>query len=83
VPELTSVRFVPADGGAELKFLDKGSPVKVDEVRTKEVMEQEDMEVVVDLRDDGQAAGQHVEEAVYWTCALTHELVTINGDFRT
>ncbi len=83
VPELTSVSFVPIDGGAELKFLDKGSPAKVDEVRAKEVMDQEDVEVVVDLRDDGKAAGQDVEEVVYWTCDLTHEFVTINGDFRS
>jgi glutamate N-acetyltransferase/amino-acid N-acetyltransferase len=83
VPELTSVSFMPVDGGAELKFLDKGSPAKVDEARAKEVMEQEDVEVVVDLRDGGKGAGQDVEETVYWTCDLTHEFVTINGDFGT
>jgi glutamate N-acetyltransferase/amino-acid N-acetyltransferase len=38
VPELTSVCFVPVDGDAELKFLDKGSPAKVDEARAKEVI---------------------------------------------
>ena len=81
VPELTSVSFVPVDGGAELKFLDKGSLAKVDEAREKEVMDQEDVEVVVNLRDDAEAAEQHVEEAVYWTCDLTHEFVTMNGDF--
>jgi glutamate N-acetyltransferase/amino-acid N-acetyltransferase len=81
VPELTSVSFMPVDGGTELKFLDKGSPAKVDEARAKEVMEQE--EVVVDLRDGGKGAGQDVEETVYWTCDLTHEFVTINGDFGT
>ncbi len=43
-------------------------------------MEEEDIEILVDLRDDGNAGG---EEAVYWTCDLTHEFVTINGDFRT
>jgi N-acetylglutamate synthase/N-acetylornithine aminotransferase len=35
------------------------------------------------LRDDGKGAGQDVEETAYWTCDLTHEFVTINGDFRT
>lgn len=83
VPELTSVSLGPVDGGAQLKFLDKGSPAKVDEVRAKEIMGQEDVEVVVDLRDDVKGTGQDVEEAVYWTCDLTHEFVTINGDFRT
>jgi glutamate N-acetyltransferase / amino-acid N-acetyltransferase len=83
VPEVTSVSFVPLDGGAELKFLDKGSPAKVDEARVKEVMEQEDVEEVVDLRDDEKEAGQDVEETGYWNCDLAHESVTINGDFRT
>jgi glutamate N-acetyltransferase / amino-acid N-acetyltransferase len=83
VPKLTSVSIVPADNGAALKFLDQGSPTKVDEARVKEAMSHEDVEVVVDLRDDGKEAGQDVEEGVYWTCDLTHEFVTINGDFRT
>ena len=83
VPEMTSVSFVPVDGGPQLKFLDKGLPAKVDETRAKEVMEQEDVEVVVDLRDDGRAEERDVEEAEYWTCDLTHDFVTINGDFAT
>lgn len=79
VPELTSVSFVSADDGTELKFLDKGSPAKVDEAKAKEAMENEDVEVVVNLKDDGNAMEQDVEESVYWTCDLTHEFVTING----
>jgi len=81
-PEQTSVSFVPVDGGAELKFLNKGVPAKVDEERTKKVMEQEDVEVLVDLRDDGNGVKDD-SEALYWTCDLTHEFVTINGDFRS
>ncbi len=33
VPELTSVSFVSVDGGADLKFLDKGSLPKLDEAK--------------------------------------------------
>jgi N-acetylglutamate synthase/N-acetylornithine aminotransferase len=33
------------------------------------------------LKDNGK--GGDVEKGVYWTCDLTHEFVTINGDFRT
>ncbi len=41
----------------------------------------EDIEVVVDLKDDGKG-GSDGEEAVYWTCDLTHDFtVSINGDF--
>jgi len=83
VPEMTSVSFMPVDGGAGLKFLQRGKPVKVEEAKAKEVMEQEDVEVVVDLRDDEQERRQNFQEAVYWTCDLTHEFVTINGDFKT
>jgi glutamate N-acetyltransferase/amino-acid N-acetyltransferase len=83
VPELTSISFVSADGSPVLKFLDKGSPAKVDEARARQLMEQEDIEVVVNLRDVGKATKHDIDEAVYWTCDLTHEFVTINGDFRT
>lgn len=81
VPALTSVSFIPQDGSEELKFLDKGSKAKVDDKRAKMVMENGDIEVVVNLRDDGDGE-ETGEEAVYWTCDLTHEFVTINGDFR-
>lgn len=81
VRELTSVSFVPSDGGEGLKFVDKGEPIEVDEERVKEVMEEEDVEIVVDMRDDGKE--RKSEEAVYWTCDLTHEFVTMNSDFRT
>ncbi|KAM0177665.1 hypothetical protein ACHAPC_008764 [Botrytis cinerea] len=77
--ELTSVSFVPADGAEELNFVKRGKLMEVDELRVKELMEKEDVEVVVDLRDDGSGNG---EEAIYWTCDITHEFVTINGDFR-
>lgn len=77
--ELTSVSFVPVDGSVELNFVKRGKLLEVDESRVKELMEKEDVEVVVDLRDDGGGKG---EEAVYWTCDITHEFVTINGDFR-
>ncbi|KAH6672540.1 hypothetical protein B0J14DRAFT_655416 [Halenospora varia] len=78
-PELTSVGFVPIDGGEELLFVNKGRLVAVDEVRVKELMEGEDVEVVVDLRAD-RTEGKE-EEAIYWTCDITHDFVTINGDF--
>jgi len=83
VPEMTSISLVPVNGSTELKFLDMGVPGKVDEIEAKNVLEQEDIEVVVDLRDDGEGSRNDAEEATYWTCDITHEFVTINGDFRT
>ncbi|CAD6444154.1 dfa0be5c-e44f-403b-af95-708abb1d74cf [Sclerotinia trifoliorum] len=76
------VSFMPVDGTEELNFVKKGGLVKVDEVRAKKLMEEEDVEVIVDLRDDGRKWREDDEEAVYWTCDITHEFVMINGDFR-
>lgn len=78
VPQETSVSFVPADGSEVLNLLVRGEPEKVDEERAKQILEMEDLEIVVKLRE--QDGG---EEAVYWTCDFSHEYVTINGDYRT
>ena len=77
VPEKTSVSFVPGDGTAELKVVVEGEPEAVDEVRAADILNQEDVEIRVKLGESGS------EEAVYWTCDLSHEYVTINGDYRT
>ncbi|CZR62995.1 probable Arginine biosynthesis bifunctional protein ArgJ 2, mitochondrial [Phialocephala subalpina] len=81
--EKTSVSFIPGDGGQALKFLDKGKQGEVDPARAAEVMEQEDIEILVDLRDGEIVEGQELKEAVCWTCDLTHEFVDINGGFDT
>ncbi|KAA8575972.1 hypothetical protein MFRU_033g00650 [Monilinia fructicola] len=83
-PAATSVAFV--DGGAgEVRLVERGRLVPVDAARVRAFMAREDVEVVVDLRDedgDGDGAGrERGEEAVYWTCDITHDFVTINGDF--
>lgn len=83
IPNQTSVSFVPADGSHELKLLVRGEPEQVDEVRAKEVLEFEDLEILVKLNDTGDATKESGYEAVYWTCDFSHEYVTINGDYRT
>ncbi|KAH8900331.1 Arginine biosynthesis bifunctional protein ArgJ 2 beta chain [Thozetella sp. PMI_491] len=79
VPKPTSVSFVEEGTESSLTFYERGVPVKVDEPRVKELMTREDIEIIVDLRDDGNES--KVEESVYWTCDLTHDFVTINSDF--
>ena len=76
VPERTSVSFVPVDGSPELKLLVKGEPEDVDEARAKEILEDEDLEIRVDL-------GTGREEASYWFCDFSHGYVEINADYRT
>ncbi|KAK6349601.1 hypothetical protein TWF696_005885 [Orbilia brochopaga] len=76
-PTKTNVSFIPTDGSPELKLLVNGEPENVDETKASEILAMEDLEILVSL---GTGAGQ---EAKYYTCDLSHEYVTINGDYRT
>lgn len=76
-PKKTNVSFVPADGSPELKLLVDGEPQQVDEARASEILELPDLQIEVDL---GQAADGSCQ---FWTCDLSHEYVTINGDYRS
>ncbi|KAG8943069.1 hypothetical protein FRC00_011374, partial [Tulasnella sp. 408] len=71
-----SLSFIPADGTEHLKLLTKGEPEIVDEVRAKQILEQEELEIRIEL-------GLGKENAQYYTCDLSHEYVTINGDYRS
>ncbi|KAJ8462396.1 hypothetical protein ONZ51_g10935 [Trametes cubensis] len=75
-PTRVNVSFVPTDGTAPLPLLVNGEPEKVDEVRAKEIISQEDLEIKVEL-------GIGTESAKYWTCDFSYEYVKINGDYRT
>lgn len=75
-PANTSVSFIPSDGSPGLKVLVNGEPEAVDEARASEVLELEDVEIRVNLKDGS-------EQATVWTCDLSHEYVTINGDYRS
>ncbi|KAL0955254.1 hypothetical protein HGRIS_004148 [Hohenbuehelia grisea] len=76
-PTKVSVSFVPSDGSATLPVLVGGEPESVDEVRAKEILSNEDFEVLVDLGTGGS------EVARYWTCDFSYEYVRINGDYRS
>ncbi|KAG9019199.1 hypothetical protein FRB90_005274 [Tulasnella sp. 427] len=75
-PTKISLSFIPADGSEHLKLLTKGEPEIVDEVRAKQILEQEELEIRIEL-------GLGKENAQYYTCDLSHEYVTINGDYRS
>ncbi|OBZ66883.1 Arginine biosynthesis bifunctional protein ArgJ, mitochondrial [Grifola frondosa] len=75
-PTRVSVSFVPVDGSSPLPLLVNGEPEKVDEVRAKEIVSAEDLEIKVEL-------GLGKESAKYWTCDFSYEYVKINGDYRT
>jgi len=64
-PSKVSVSFIPQDGSEPLKLLVNGEPLPMDEVRAKEIISKEDVEVLVEL-------GMGKEEAKYWTCDFSH-----------
>ena len=64
-PSLVSVSFIPTDGTAPLRLLVNGEPEKVDEVRAKEIISSEDLEIQVEL-------GLGKESAKYWTCDFSY-----------
>ena len=83
-PSETSVTLIPADASQELCLLKRGEPQNIDEVRAKQILEMDDIEILVQLNDrEGANSDGPQHEATYWTCDLSHEYVTINADYRT
>ena len=64
-PTRVSVSFIPTDGSPALPLLVNGEPLKVDEVRAKEILVNEDLEIRVEL-------GLGSESAKYWTCDFSY-----------
>ena len=64
-PTRVSVSFIPTDGSLALPLLVNGEPLKVDEVRAKEILVNEDLEIRVEL-------GLGSESAKYWTCDFSY-----------
>jgi glutamate N-acetyltransferase/amino-acid N-acetyltransferase len=60
-----NVSFIPTDRSPVLPLLVNGEPEQVDEVRAKEILSAEDLEVRVDL-------GLGSESAKYWTCDFSY-----------
>ncbi|KAJ9572358.1 ArgJ family [Nakaseomyces glabratus] len=74
-----SVSFIATDNSEprELKLVENGVPqLDVDEERAAQILALDDLEVLVDLKTGN-------ESAQFWTCDLSHEYVTINGDYRS
>ncbi|KAF9534977.1 arginine biosynthesis ArgJ [Crepidotus variabilis] len=81
-PSKVSVTFVPCStlpNQAPLSVLVNGEPQPFSEDRAKEILQEEDFEVVVNLG----LGGSKGEEARFWTCDLSYEYVRINGDYRS
>lgn len=78
VPERTSVSFIPVgsdSGSPELRLLVRGEPETVDETRAKQILQNEDLEIRVDLGGGEGGAGK--EEASYWFCDFSKGMYNI------
>jgi len=75
-PTRVSVSFLPSDNSAPFAVLVNGEPEAVDEVRAKEIVSADEITIEIDLQGGN-------ESATYFTCDLSHDYVTINGDYRT
>ncbi len=73
-PEKASVTFMSKAGS--IKLFDTGVPLDFDEQKAKAILTEDEVHILVELKD-GSACG------TAWGCDLTHEYVTINGDYRT
>ncbi|KAL9048473.1 MAG: hypothetical protein Q9162_007710 [Coniocarpon cinnabarinum] len=79
-PSKVSVSFVREADGEELRLLVDGEPVAggVDEEKAGRMLQDEELQILIRLGE-----GNGGEEVRFWTCDLSHEYVTINGDYRT
>ncbi len=73
-PETTSVNF-SSEAGA-INLFENGVPLNFDENLAKKILTEDEVHILVQLKD-GNSCG------TAWGCDLTHEYVTINGDYRT
>ncbi len=79
-PESCSIQVAGGERGGErlspLEILCRGTPTDYAEADAAKRFAQPEIDVHVDL-------GLGEGEATVWTCDLSHEYVTINGDYRT
>jgi glutamate N-acetyltransferase/amino-acid N-acetyltransferase len=74
-PETVSVRF--RSGAGEVPVCKNGASIPFSEELAKSVLSQEEIEIIIDLKDSGKAS------ATCWGCDLTYDYVKINGDYRS
>ena len=73
-PEKTSISF--KSGAGSILVCENGETVPFSEEKAKAILLEEEIEILINLRD---GAG----EASVWGCDLTYDYVKINGDYRS
>ncbi|KAF2158166.1 arginine biosynthesis protein ArgJ [Myriangium duriaei CBS 260.36] len=81
-PSSVSVSFdIPGTKSGHLSLVEKGRPqLPIDEAVAKQILDEEAVTINVDLISDSSVEGFY---STVWTCDLSHEYITINGDYRT
>ncbi|MBX2860030.1 MAG: bifunctional glutamate N-acetyltransferase/amino-acid acetyltransferase ArgJ [Vampirovibrio sp.] len=74
--DTTLVSMTATSSQGELEFLKAGVPLPFDEAHAKQVLSEKDIAVTIQLVDG-------TAQATAWGCDLSHEYVSINGDYRT
>jgi glutamate N-acetyltransferase/amino-acid N-acetyltransferase len=73
-PAAVDVGFASCAG--EIRVCSAGAAAPFSEEKAKEILSQEEIEIVI-------SAGQGAGAAVVWGCDLTYDYVKINGDYRS
>ena len=74
--DVTKIKVVFASQKGEITVCQNGAGVDFSEEKAKQILLQNEVEILVDL-NSGSA------EATAWGCDLTYDYVKINGDYRT
>ncbi len=74
--DVTKIDVTFASKAGSIKVCVSGAGIPFSEEKAKEILLQDEVEILVDLRDGKEAA-------TAWGCDLTYDYVKINGDYRT
>jgi glutamate N-acetyltransferase/amino-acid N-acetyltransferase len=73
-PQKVNVSF--SSGAGEVQVCKNGEAIPFPEEKAKNILSQEEIEIVINLQD-----GNYKAEV--WGCDLTYDYVKINGDYRS
>lgn len=73
-PEKVDVFF--ASNAGEILVCKNGSSVNFDEAKAKEILLQDEVKILIDMK-------LGISQAITWGCDLTYDYVKINGDYRS
>jgi glutamate N-acetyltransferase/amino-acid N-acetyltransferase len=77
-PEIVNVSFASRAG--VIKVCENGSSVQFSEETAKQILFEEEIEILVSLQEAFEGGGA---KASVWGCDLTYDYVKINGDYRS